>query len=544
MINLKPTLLQILCILLISTCLNAQEELILGGGFQTNANLFLRDSQIGAFDIPQYDNQLFGSESWLDLSASYQGFTGGIRFDAFNNSNLLNPRGSYTAYGIGKWYIQKETDKFEVQAGYIYDQIGSGIIYRAYEERAQLIDNALIGVAGKVFLSDNWSIRGFVGKQKNLFESYNSIIKGFAINGFIKPFDSSSLSLAPGFGFVNRTLGDETIYDISSIVGFYQAEDKFIPYYNSNEFTFFNNLNYKYWSWYLETAFKPKDIFEDPTAVQRFANGDTVLGKFVSKSGSVLYTSLGFAKDQLGITAELKRTENFAFRSDPLLTDNNGFINFIPPMARNNTYRLTTLYYPATQFLNEMAYQIDLKYGINHWNFTINHSQIRDKKFDKRYYTEWYLETVYKFENKWQLLLGIQKQNYNQELYLGHIDKKEVEAITPFAEFLYKFTRTNSIRIEAQYMSNDEDRGSWIFGLVELGFAPHWLIEFSDMYNTKPPEDKIALHYPTLGAVYTYHANRFSIRYAKQIEGIICSGGICRLEPAFSGIRASITTTF
>lgn len=144
----------------------AQESLLISGGFQTNGNLFLRDSAIGAAGIPQYDYQLFGAESWLDLNMSYNGFNGGIRFDLFNNSNLLNPLNSYTAQGIGRWFINKEIDRLDLTVGYLYDQIGSGIIYRAYEERAQLLDNALLGVSAKYRINEQWNVKAFTGKQK------------------------------------------------------------------------------------------------------------------------------------------------------------------------------------------------------------------------------------------------------------------------------------------------------------------------------------------------------------------------------------------
>ena len=52
------------------------------------------------------------------------------------------------------------------------------------------------------------------------------------------------------------------------------------------------------------------------------------------------------------------------------------------------------------------------------------------------------------------------------------------------------------------------------------------------------------IHYPTIGAVYTHRSNRFEIRYVKQVEGIVCAGGICRLEPAFSGLKMSVRSTF
>ncbi len=538
----------IACILLKISYIYSQETLILGGGFQTNANLFLRDSQIGAFNIPQYDYQLFGSETWLDLSASYQGFTGGIRFDAFNNSNLLNPVGSYTDYGIGKWFIQKETDQFEIAAGYLYDQIGSGIIYRAYEERAQLIDNALIGASGKYKWNQNWSVRGFVGKQKNLFESYNAILKGIAVSGFYKATDSSSWSIAPGFGFVNRTFGATVVNQLTGILSNYHPVDQFQPYYNSNAISVFNNLNWNNFSWYLETAYKPKDIFEDDKAIKRDPIDTittTTTGKLVSQSGSVFYNSFSYSAHKLGITLEFKRTDGFLYRTEPLLSTNDGLIGFIPPMAKINTFRLTSFYYPATQFLDEMAFQVDLKYGLgSHWNLSLNYSDIRDKNFDKQYYKEIYAEAIYKHDQTWQVTGGLQHQFFNLDLYYQKVGEANVETITPFAEFLYKFSRKSSLRIESQYMNSDHDTGSWIFGLAELGIAPHFLFELSDMYNIKPTKGRDDLHYISGGIAYTKGVNRFGLRYVKQREGIICSGGICRLEPAFSGLRLSITSTF
>ena len=82
---------------------DSDEKLTIFGQFQTRANFFLRDSLIGAANIPQYDYQLFGSESWLNLQADYQGFSLSLRFDFFNNSNLLIPTNSYSDQGIGNF---------------------------------------------------------------------------------------------------------------------------------------------------------------------------------------------------------------------------------------------------------------------------------------------------------------------------------------------------------------------------------------------------------------------------------------------------------
>ena len=155
--------------------LSAQSEGRLSGNLETNANFFQRDSLIGAADIPQYDRQLYGAEGWLNLNYNNWGFDMGLRFDFFHNSNLLNPTGSYSDQGIGRWYVSKQLDQLGITAGYIYDQIGSGLIFRAFEQRPLLIDNALYGPRLSYQISDNWSVKGFTGRQKQLFDHHENL---------------------------------------------------------------------------------------------------------------------------------------------------------------------------------------------------------------------------------------------------------------------------------------------------------------------------------------------------------------------------------
>ena len=329
MINHFLKIVLIVSSILATKCLTGQESLVVGGGMQLNGNVFLRDSAIGAAGIPQYDHQIYGGESWLDLNLGYAGFSGGLRFDLFSNSNLLNPQSSYSAHGIGKWYLQKSIDKLDLSVGYIYDQIGSGIIYRAYEERAQLIDNALVGAAAKWNFNSNWSLRGFMGKQRNLFETYKSQIKGLAINGFYSPSDTSSWSISPGIGFINRTLDESIVSELAAILGTYETIDQIKPFYNTNAISIFNNLSWRDISWYAEYALKPTDIFYDPNAIRSLPKGQSSLGKLVKGQGSVAYTSISYAAHNLGLTLEAKRTEGMDFSAEPLLCLNKGLIGIV-----------------------------------------------------------------------------------------------------------------------------------------------------------------------------------------------------------------------
>lgn len=551
--SIKSSVLAI-CILLWSNYIYSQDKPILSGNIEANYNVFMRDSLIGAVNIPQYDRQLTGGEAWVNLNYAYQGFNLGLRFDVFNNSNLLNPTDSYTDQGIGYWAISKKVDKLDVTAGYIYDQIGSGIIYRAWESRPLLIDNALVGARLTYDLGENWQAKAFAGRQKFLFDVYSGNVKGGSIDGFISMgSEESPWSLSPGVGFVNRTLSDQSMNLIIDNIRTYLPEDRDVPVYNVYLASLYNTLSYKSITWYVEAAYKSPEVFFDPFDTKTSINGSETFGRFRKAAGSVLYSSLSFAKNKLGVTLEAKRTENFNFRIDPNLTLNRGLITFIPPMNRVNTYRLTARYAPATQDLSELAFQADVRYRFNKsWSALVNYSNI-SRLDGEDLYNELFTEIVYKYKRKWQLSGGLQLQTYNQEIYETKPEVPLVKTVTPYLDFLYKIDRKKSIRFETQYMDTDQDFGSWWFGLVEIGLAPKWIFETSLMYNVSPgpnaPKDpetgeKVAIAYPTFGVVYTKSSNRFQLRYVKQVEGIVCSGGICRLEPAFSGVKFSMSSNF
>ncbi|MEM6965041.1 MAG: DUF6029 family protein [Bacteroidota bacterium] len=537
------------------------------GNLEANANFFQEDEAIQASGTPQYDHQLFGADTWLDLQYSNFGFDVGVRFDLFNNSNLLNPQDSYSDQGIGRWFVNKQVDKLNITAGYIYDQIGSGIVFRAFEQRPLLIDNALMGLRVTYDLTPDWQVKAFTGRQKNLFDLYESIVRGGSIEGFVIG-DSSNWTMAPGIGVVSRTIDDETMGRLVTSLSTYPDGFRTDAKYNSHAISVYNTLTMGNFTWYMEGAYKTEETFWNPLLRWTNVAGQETIGKFDFQRGNVIYTSVGYAAEGLGISFEAKRTENFTFRIDPFEIENRGAINFLPPMARVNTYRLNARYTPATQELGEQAIQLDIRYSPSRkLGFLLNFSNIAlldDPEtgasaglFDSEalLYREIYTEVTYKYKRKWQLIGGVQWQNYNQNIYEGKPGVDILETLIPYGEFLYKFTRKKSARFELQYMwtapgisgYENRDFGDWIFAQVEIGVAPHWIFTISDMYNIDPYKssgEAEPIHYPTLGVVYTHRSNRFDLRYVKQVEGIVCAGGICRLEPAFSGVKFSVRSSF
>ncbi|MBK7372566.1 MAG: hypothetical protein IPL56_16260 [Saprospiraceae bacterium] len=533
--------------LFIPTLIFAQQEEhqgVFNAYLTTQAGIFIRDSSIGASGTPQYDHQLFGGETWLDARYSNWGFDFGIRMDFYQNSNLINPQASFNQQGIGRWFVKKSFSKLGFEAGYIYDQIGSGILYRAYEQRNLGLDNALYGLKLNYDISPDWRLKAFSGKQKKQFETYESLIKGLSIEGYLQGSDSSHWSWAPGFGMTNRTLDDASMNNLLATLGTYQPADQFLPAYNSYSFTLFNTVQIKDVGFYLETAIKNDDVLQDANGRRLNAAGETILGpKFIKKSGHVIYGSMNYSNADWGLSIEGKRTQYFGLRTRPQEGGNNGLIHFIPPMSRQNSYRLLSFYQPATQELGELAFQGEMRITLtSDWDLLLHHSNIDDLHQNKLY-REYLVESTITKSDKYTLIFGTQLQQYNQEVYEGKPQAPLVKTLTPFVDFTHQWRETRALRIDAEYMMTAQDQGDWTNLLIEYSVAPRWIFSISDMYNLKPLQGPKNNYY-TGGVTYAKDAGRASINYVRQRAGIVCSGGICRYEPAFNGVKFNLETRF
>lgn len=510
---------------------HAQDGGNLSGDLMLNANFFQRDTSIGAANNQLYDNYLSGGEAWMGLRYTNYGFTGYLRLDVFNNSNLKNPTQAYSGFGIGAWSISKEFKGLTITGGYIYDQIGSGMIFRSYEDRGLLIDNALEGVRLEYKVGDHVSLKGFTGQQKNMFDRYSPVIKGFSAEGDWQLNDN--VHITPGLGTVNRTLDKASMDNIISNVNAMPDDQKFIPRYNMYAFTAYNTLTAGNFTWYVEGAYKTKDQIADYE------------GNLIFKPGNVVYSTLSYAQKGIAVTLTGKRTENFVMRTSPNQTQLDGVINWQPLVAQIRPQRLIARYSPASQDLSEMSFNGTLMLSpSDDYDFNLSYTHINTLEDLKLYREIWGEANIRSVDNT-LIDLGVQVLQYNQAYYQFHPGYPMLKAVTPFAEVTYSFSPKKSLEIQAQYMDTKQDYGSWLYLGAEFDIAPKWAFAVSDMYNIKPAnpanDDK---HYYNVFVSYTKGAHRFSLAYVKQVDGINCTGGVCRYEPAFSGLKLNITSSF
>lgn len=523
--------------LLLSVCtvrLLAQGNL--SGDLMMNANFFQLDSSINAVQSPLYDKYLSGGEGWLSLRYNYKGFTAFLRADAFHNSNLYDPKTAISGFGIGAWSLSKEINNLTITGGYIYDQIGSGILFRAYEDRGLLIDNALVGLHLKYKLNDHITLKGFTGQQKNVrnFSRFEPIIKGINAEG---EFSIGKVNIVPGIGALNRTLDQNSMDAIVSTINSYELKGRFVPKYNTYAFTAYNMLTAGDVSWYVEGAYKTEE------ALKANFNSDSL----TFHDGSVLYSTLGYARKGIAVNLTGKRTENFILRTSPNENPPRGNINWQPIVARLRPQRLMARYTPASQDISEMAFGADVLLSPSEaLDVTLNYTHINTLT-DVKLFREIYGEVNYRGLESWIFQGGVQVMEYNSAIYQFHPGM--VEAVTPFVEVTYKFDNKRSLRGEVQYMSTEQDFGSLLFVLLEYNIAPNWSFAASDMYTMDLNPENVAgikdpQHFYNFFIAYNKGPHRFSAAYVKQVEGINCTGGVCRYEPAFSGLKLMITSSF
>lgn len=552
------------------------------GQLQANGNFFQRDSLIGASNTPQYDHLKTGGEAWLNLNYGISGYGFKLRFDMYQNSNLPNPQGAFSGQGIGFWQIGKQVDKLGITVGNYYEQIGSGIAFRAYEERFLAIDNSMLGLRLTYDLNEDWRIKAFTGKQRNPFGVENSIIGTYPalvsalnVDGFL--FLNETTSIAPGIGIINRSLKDDIIRNIGADISLNNFDNFFFkPKYNVYAFTAYNTLTLGDFSFYLEGAVKTPEAIISPTrivvdttgqVIEEYPlngipteTGDNVYGNYLvtyqEKPGSVLYGSASYSRKGFGVTLQAKRTQNFPLHISPGGNPIQVARNFLPPMARENSKRLTTRYNAATQELGELAFQADVQIKFNKmWSGEANFANISDLD-GLLLYREVHLIGKYKKrKTPWAITGGLQFQQYNQEVFEVKPGVPLVQSITPYTEIVYKFDRKKSLRMELQYLNTEQDYGQWAFALLEYSIAPKWSFSIADMVTLDPAKfyDKSNItiddtsrraHFYTVYVSYAEKANKFSFAYVRQPDGINCTGGVCRYEPAFSGVRMTVNSSF
>ncbi|KAB2813755.1 DUF6029 family protein [Phaeocystidibacter luteus] len=534
----------------------------LHGNFQFDGQLYVRDEAIdpaGEF----YPDERFLGQGFANFNYTRGNFRAGVRYENYQNVILGYPEG-FRGEGITYRYLQYVQDDLDITVGNFYEQFGSGMIFRAYEERGLGLDNVMDGVRIRYTPVAGLQLTGVLGKQRVYFDKAPGVVRGInadlSLNELFPSFAESTWRINVGGSFVSK---------------YQEAND---PFYNLPENVGAGSgrltIQKGGFHWNAEFVYKANDPSADNGLIFRDGLG------FLSE---LSYSQRGFA-----ISANFKRLDNMSFRSDRYGKEFEAFINYLPPTTQLHTYALPALFPYATQINGEVGRQLQVAYKFQRGSFfggkygthvAINYADaysiykepidetkpigeagtdgyVTDwfKQGQVHYYTDFDVIVTKKISKEWKMIASYYNFAYNKsvledgvtdQVIMDNPDVQEIAYVNAgVLELIYTFKPRHSIRMELQGAFSEQYRGDMAMLLLEYGWSPHWFFSAQVISNYGHTDPDLQLTYPIGSVTYFRGQTRIQVSYGRQQAGIFCVGGICRVVPPSNGLSLSVTTNF
>lgn len=554
----------------------AENKVAVHGSVQADV-LFPQDNAtIGT----KYDSDspiLFNTYADVNLASKY--VDAGLRFE-FMKWPLPGFEPDFAGWGVPNIYVKGKLKGVELTAGTFYEQFGSGLILRTYEERTLGIDNSILGGRIKVNAVKGLRFTALGGVQRVYWDwkKYNQVY-GADVEGYFHDWFPSlrdkDVALTFGASWVMKNEKEEEI--IVPGTNYRLNLPKQV-----NAFDLRAGFNKGGWNFQAEYAWKDQDPSFD--------------NDYTYNHGQALMLTGSYSRKGLSGTLQVKRSQNMSYRTQRWRDKNGAFINYMPAFTYQHTYSLPAIYPYATQYgPGEWAFNgsfgytfprkspLGGKYGTS---LTVNLSYIsglvHEGKPNNGLFHTWtgavnqvmgtdgYKSPFWKMgqSNYWDFNLQIEKRLSRpvtmQFMYMNQrYNKKAIEGEGGniynnilVVDTKWKINRKFVLRGEVQYMFSHQDaeeaehmnkpensnldKKDWFYGLVEFSWTPYLMFSASDMINVGGTGN----NYYMFGVTGTYRSNRLQLSYGQTRAGYNCSGGMCRYVPAMKGFQINYTYNF
>lgn len=525
-------------------------------GLESNNILYVNDAKLGT----TYPSK-FGSNDYLKLDYVNGRFSVGVQGEAYlpalqGYDDLRNNGFDKPKVMLASKYIQWQDANYSVMVGDVYDQFGNGLIFRSFEDRQLGINNSIEGGRVTATFGNIVSVKALFGRPR-LYSSANGYSRGWIGSQYARSTVGGadlSVSLSDIIGSEELMMSIEGSYVNRrerldrELNGMNYGTDYF-PYFeltspDLNMYSARLNLDYKGFTLRGEYAGKGKDI-----------SSGAVLGK--AAKGSAVLAELGYNVGGLSVSAQVRRLEMMG--TSLSLYGNLGVmgntLNYLPALTRQHTYMLAALNPCQMNAEGELAVQADIYYTLRskqsrqrYWNFHANYSTAYTLKAyqtasSKRelLWSDVNVDMERQWNKQWKTTLMFSRQEWNTSHGQGPALPSTTYVSNIFVgDVMYKINKKFSLRMEAQYLLSNDYEGDWVAGLVEFNVAPHWSVFFSDMYNLGTTKT----NYYNGGLSFTHNRTRVQVSYGRNRAGYVCSGGVCRYQPAYTGVNLMLTTSF
>lgn len=516
-----------LCLCAVSSAqIRIGEKGQLTGSLESNSIYYVEDSEVGGEPVND-----FGTHNYLKLDFTYGRFSAGVQGDFYMPLAGYEELTMENKVMLASKYIQWQSNCFEALVGDVYDQFGSGLVFRSFEDRQLGLNNGIEGARAIVRYNNYFQLKGLFGRPR-LGTSYvdHSWVTGADLSLSLADMigmDETLLSVEGSF--VNRT--QELYLDEFIDFGSMGLDKHSLQLYSARA-----NFGWKGLSLGAEYVTKGKDLSASAVKAER---GTAILGQ------------AGYSYKGFSVMATYRQLERMATRLSLYNTNVSNTLNYLPALTRQYTYMLANLNPYQVNAEGELGGQVDVSYSLRnphdryrYWNFHANYSTYYTLNSSQsasgarqRLWQDFNVDVERQWNRKWKTLFLFSFQEWNPTH--GYKHRTYVSNIF-VADVTYKFNRKNSLRVEAQYLLSDEYEGDWVGGLVEFSMAPHWSFFVSDMYNL----DLTKVNYYNAGMSYSHGRIRAQLSYGRNRAGYVCSGGVCRYSPAYTGANLVLTASF
>ena len=516
-----------------------QQGLTLSGSIQSDMLIPQNDDKIGAKKTDD-----FLTNTYVDLLLQSQHVDAGARLEYLEHP-LPGFENDFKGWGVPNFWVKGRLGCAELTAGTFYEQFGSGFILRTYEERSLGIDNSLLGGRLVVKPIDGLTLKVLSGKQRRYWSWKGGLVSGadaeINLDKWFPALQQHDTRLTLGASWVNKYEQDEEIF--ADLTHRYN-----LPKY-VNAWDVRANLNHGPWGVLVEYARKTQDPSFD--------------NLFNYDAGQVAMFSGSYSRHGLSVLLQAKRSENMSFRSQRNMMGTSAFINHLPAFTLDHTYALAALYPYATQLASgEWAYQAELGYNFKRktaiggkygMNVKFNYSYVRSiqkawfKWGTDTYYQDLNVQLTRRFTRGFKLNFMYMNQRYNKSVIEG--EGGMVHSNIFVGDGMFQLAPKTKLRCELQYLQTKQDQGDWVYGLLELSLAPHWMVTVSDMWNCGDSDmaqysENTHYHYYQGLVTYNIKSHRIQLGYGRTRAGYNCSGGVCRYVPATKGVTLTYNYNF
>ena len=529
----------------------------LTGGFESNAAWYVDDAKIKLETIEAKDK--LRANNYLRLDYAVKHFTFGVQAEAYLSKALLNYSSKFKGANIANYYANYKNDSvgLDITLGHFYEQFGSGLALRSWEDRQLGIANSIAGIKVKYQPVNGIQFTGLYGKQRN----------GLGFNFS----DGTILGINSDISLSNIFKAKKWQYSVG------------ISYVNRKDSSSFSNLSPNNYLTSARVGVQKGAFSADVEYAFKSTDALVEFGKIrpdLQFDGDAYLVNAAYAAKGFGINANFRRLENFAVYSQRNLAGNiynEGVVNYIPSLTKQYDYSLTNIYVYAAQpglsfepdrnKAGEIGGQVDVLYRFKPKTFfggkygtilSINFAEYHGLKglydaagrkykadlaaFGKKYYHEAGAEIRKKWSPKVTSNFTWLNQFYNAKFVEETVG--EVNANTIVLENTIQFKKVRSLRFELQHQWADGGFKNWAAAQVEYNLGTRWSFFAADLYNYGNNDTNNKLHFYNAGSVYKSNAFRLQLSYGRQRGGLVCVGGVCRFVPQSVGLNLALNYSF